>query len=356
MSPHTHRPPLGTALFLLLFLAVSAASAGALELSDGRMKLTLHEGNGRFSLSCQVGGKEGTYVPMIASEDPRTTMLSIVIGNKVYVMGDSAEFSQAVEKTASGARFIWRSAILQVSETFSFVASTDSPVSNGVRIEIAMKNLSQQDITVGARYLFDTYLGEASFVHFRTDTLTQLSNELSMSGSARPPYWISPLAGDPQDFGLIVMASGAGITVPDRIVFANWKRLSDASWIYDTSASRNFSLLPFSVNDSAACEYFDPRPLPRGAETTVTMMLGQYSRGGYTAAATTLEQSLAAGEKAASEGRGVRADLSIVNSVLAQIDAGISAGTLSDEELARLEAALKELETRAARYAPHSGE
>ena len=33
-----------------------------------------------------------------------------------------------------------------------------------------------------------------------------------------------------------------------------------------------------------------------------------------------------------------------------------SAGTLSDDELARLEAALKELESRAARYAPHSGQ
>ncbi|MGA2479640.1 MAG: hypothetical protein ABSG63_12890 [Spirochaetia bacterium] len=353
MNRHAHRLSLGTALILLLFLAVSAATAGALDLVDGRMKLTLHEGNGRFSLSCQVGGKDGVYVPLIASEDPRTTMLSVVVGNKVYVMGDTAEFSQAVEKTGSGARFIWRSVTLQVTETFTFVASSDSPVSNGVRIDIAVKNISQQDISAGVRYLFDTYLGEASFVHFRTDTLTQLSNELSLSGASRPAYWVSPLAGDPQDFGLMVMTSGAGITVPDRIIFANWKRLSDASWIYDTSEHRNFSMLPYSVNDSAACEYFDPRPLPRGAEMTVTMVLGQYSRSGFTPAATTLAQSLAA---AASDGQGVRADLSIANSILAQIDAGISTGTLSDDELARLEAALKELESRAARYAPHSGQ
>jgi hypothetical protein len=355
MTPrtHAHRFSLGTALFLLLFLACSAAAAGALELLDGRMKLTLHEGNGRFSLSCQVGGKEGVFVPLIASEDPRTTMLSIVVGNKVSIMGDTAEFSQAVEKTASGARFVWRSVTLQVTETFTFVASSDSPVSNGVRIDIALKNLSPQDLTTGVRYLFDTYLGEASFVHFRTDTLTQLSTELSLGGASRPPYWISPLAGDPQEFGLMVMCSGAGITVPDRIIFANWKRLSDASWIYDTSASRNFSLLPYSVNDSAVCEYFDPRPLPRGTEMTVTMVMGQYSRAGFVAATTSLEKALSA---AASEGQGVHADLAIVNSILAQIDAGISAGTLSDEELAKLESALRELESRAARYAPHSGE
>jgi hypothetical protein len=345
------RPAPATAFLLFILLAVVAPGLGALDLVDGRMKLTLHEDNGRFSLSCLLGGKEGVYVPMIASQDPRTTILSVVVGNKVFVMGENAEFSQTVEKTGSGARFIWRSVALQVTETFTFVASSDSPVSNGVRIDIALKNVSQQDIVAGVRYLFDTYLGEASFVHFRTDTLTQLTNELSLSGSSRPPFWVSPLAGDPQDFGLMVMSSGSGITTPDRIIFANWKRLSDASWIYDTSASRNFSLLPYSVNDSAACEYFDPRPLPRGAEMTVTLVMGQYSRSGFTAGAAALAQSLTA-----AEGRGVRADLSIVNGILAQIDAGISAGTLSDEELAKLESALKELESRAARYAPHTGE
>jgi len=349
LTKRAHRLSLGIALLLLLAFAIP--SAGALELADGRMKLTLHEDSGRFSLSCLIGGKEGVYVPMIASQDPRTTMLSVVVGNKVFVMGDNGEFSQTVEKTASGARFVWRSITLQVTETFTFVASPDSPVSNGVRIDIALKNLSEQDVAAGVRYLFDTYLGEASFVHFRTDTLTKLTNELSMSGSSRPPYWVSPLAGDPQDFGLMVMTSGVGITVPDTLIFANWKRLSDASWIYDTSASRNFSMLPYSVNDSAACEYFAPRALPRGAEMTVTLVMGQYSRSGFTGGATSLAQSLAS-----AEGQGVHADLSIVNSILAQIDAGISAGTLSDDELSKLESALKELESRAARYAPHTGE
>jgi hypothetical protein len=339
---------------LFLFLIASVPLVGALELADGRVKLVLHEDSGRFSLSCQAGGKEA-YVPLIASQDPRTTILSVVIGNKVYIMGDTSEFSQTVEKTGAGARFIWRSVALQVTETFTFVASADSPVSNGIRIDIALKNLSQQDLSAGVRCLFDTYLGEASFVHFRTDTLTQLTNEISLAGAALPPWWVSPLAGDPQDFGLMVMTSGTGITVPDSIVFANWKRLRDASWIYDTSSSRNFSLLPYSVNDSAACEYFDPKPVPRGAEMTITLVLGQYSRSGFTATAASLSQAMAAGERAASEGRGVRADLSIVNSILAQVDAGLS-GALSEEDLARLESALKELESRAGRYAPHSGE
>jgi hypothetical protein len=347
---------LRASILTAFFLGFSVLSAGALDLADGRMKLTLHEGIGRFSLSCRMGGRDGVYVPLIASQDPRTGFVSVVVGNMVFRMGESPDFSETVEKTSMGGRFLWRSPFLQVTETFTFTASPDSTESNGVRIDIALKNVSQQDVVAGVRVLFDTYLGEASFVHFRTDTLTQITNELALSGSSRPAFWISPLVGDPQDFGLMVMCSGAGITVPDKIVFANWKRLNDASWIYDTSASRNFSMLPYSVNDSAACEYFNPRPLPRGAEMTITMALGQAGRTGFTVAAQSLSQALAAGQTAASEGQGVRADLSTVDSILALINAGLQSGTaISDDDLAKLESALKELQARAGRYT-HTGE
>ena len=72
---------------------------------------------------------------------------------------------------------------------------------------------------------------------------------------------------------------GAGDHPADRIVFANWKRLSDASWSYETSASRDFSLQPYSVNDSAVSQYYDPRLLAPGAQATVTIVLGKFSPG-----------------------------------------------------------------------------
>jgi hypothetical protein len=343
-------------LLAFLLLGFTCAQAAALDLADGRLKLTLHE-EGGISLSCRTGGQDGLYVPLIASQDPRTTFLSVVVGNKVYRMGASPEFSQAIEKTSTGGRFLWRSQFLQVTETFTFIAMGDSTESNGVRVDIGLKNISQQDMKAGVRYLFDTYLGEASFVHFRTDSLTQITNELALSGSSRPAFWVSPLVGDPQEFGFIVMCSGPGITAPDKIVFANWKRLSDSSWIYDTSASRNFSMLPFSVNDSAASEYFDPRPLPRGAERTVTMAFGQYSKSGSTVTTQSVAQALTTVETAVSREQGVRADLATVDNILSLINAGLQQGAaVSDEDLLKVESALKELEGRAGRYAPHANE
>ena len=92
-----------------------------------------------------------------------------MVGNKVTRLGEGSEFAQSVERTAEGARFIWKSSLLTVTESFSFVASEGSSSANGVRIDVEVKNTSRQTLMVGLRYLFDTYLGEASFLHFRTD-------------------------------------------------------------------------------------------------------------------------------------------------------------------------------------------
>ncbi|MGA2977490.1 MAG: hypothetical protein ABSF77_19465 [Spirochaetia bacterium] len=356
MRSHTlGRPGLWVALLSLLLVGPRLWS---LDLADGRIRLTLQEGIGRFSLSCQTKGNTGVFVPLLAAQDPRTSMLSIVVGNRIYRMGESSDFSEKAERTSTGGRFIWKSSFLQVTESFSFIASNDSSVTNGIRIDLSLKNLSEQDITVGVRYLFDTYLGESSFVHFRTDTLSQVTHELTLTSSQKVAYWISPLAGDSEDFGLQVMTSGAGITVPDRIVLANWKRLSDSSWSYETSSARNFSLLPYSINDSAACQYYDPRSIPRTGEATITLAMGVYSKGGFSAAlagaqdfSAGVQQSLAAAKNAPDKSQAVRTDLATVDRLMAEIDKSLSsAETMSDEELAVVESALKDLESRASGY------
>jgi hypothetical protein len=368
----TLTPAAGVFALLLLAGAFRPASAGALDLADGRIKVTLYDGIGRFSISCTTKGQNGIAVPLLAAQDPRTTTLSIVVGNKIYRMGESPGFSEKTEKVAGGGRFTWKSSFLQVTETFTFITSPGSPVTDGVRIEVGLKNLSERDASIGVRYLFDTYLGESSFVHFKTDTLTQLTRELTLTPSDKALYWVSPLNGNADNLGLQVMLAGAGITIPDRVEFANWKRLSDASWGYDTSASRNFSVLPYSVNDSAVSQYYDPRPVAKGAETTITLALGNFNPQGLVSPAPSEAQgpaSAASAQAAASpttgpqqagtaatDSQGARADLSTVNGILSKIDSALASGApVSDDDLAQLESALKDLGGGAARYAPSAG-
>jgi len=354
-------------LTVLLFVAIPLS---ALDVADGRIRLTLNEGTGRFVLACQTSGSTGVYVPLLAAQDPRTTSLSIVVGNKIYRMGESSEFSEKSEKTPGGARFIWKSSFLQVTETFTFITATDSNVSTGVRVDLSLKNFSEQGITAGARYLFDTYLGESRGPHFRTSTLPQLSGESTLTAADKAAWWESPLGGDPDGFGFQVMTSGAGLTLPDRVVFANWKRLSDSTWAYDTSAARGFSLLPYSVNDSAVAQYYEPRPIPRSGEATITLAMGLFSKAGYSINSTApvasspavdfssqVRDSLSAGKNPADNTQAVRADLSTVNAIIGELDSKIgTTGTVSEDELSLIEAALKDLGSRSGRFAPAAGQ
>ena len=345
-------------------LFVMCAPGWALDLSDGALRLTLYERIGRFSISFVPKARNGVPVPLLSAQDPRTTMLSVVVGNKIYRMGETSAFSTTVEKSARGGRFVWKSPFMQVTETFTFISSADSSLTSGVQIDIGLKNVSEKAFNAGVRYLFDTWLGESSFVHFRTDTLSQMSRELTLLPRDNALYWVSPLVGDPEDVGFQVMTSGAGVTVPDRIVFGNWKRLTDASWNYESSTDRNFSLLPYSVNDSAVSQYYDPRAIPPGTEVTITLVLGKFSRAGFRSAgpaspqgfAASVEQSLAAAKTTGDDGQAVRADLSTVNRILTEIDAALAAtGQVSEDTLGLMESALNDLGGRSARYAPPGG-
>jgi hypothetical protein len=376
-------------LALASLLALASAQVWSHELTEGRVRLTLHEGIGRFSLAYLSNTREGAYTPLLVAQDPRTTMLSIVVGNKVYRMGEGSEFAESFEKTATGGRFVWKSSLLTVSEDFSFVSSSASSAADGVRIDLTIRNTSRQDLSVGARYLFDTYLGEASFLHFRTNMLTDVTKELALSGTALPLYWVSPLPNDAEELGLQVMTSGEGISVPDRIVFANWKRLSDASWSYTTSSARNFNLLPYSVNDSAVCQYYEPRMLARGTDMTLTLCLGKYNAAGFAlrkpeapvvvaavapkapepapAAPPAVEPppppppSAPPAEdtglaEAAAAARATQEDLATVNTLLSRINGSIAAGAaVTAADIERLRAAIAELQSRSSKDTPSGG-
>ena len=347
------------ALLFLAGIALLAAVAplAALELDQGKIKLTLAEDTGRFGLSYLNAA--GTYVPFLSPQDLRTTTLSVVLNSTIFRMGDSAGFSLAAEKTPAGGRFVWKSDFLTLTENFSFITSAGASAADGIRMDITLKNTSRQDFTAGIRYLFDTWLGENGPVPFSTDKVSSINRETTLSGRSLPHYWVSPKTGDPEQIGLQCMVTEDGVTQPDKIVFANWKRLSDAAWTYSTSNARDFSLLPYSKNDSAVAQYYGPRPLAQGTQFTVTIVLGKYNPAGFPATtvassgdfARTVQQSLAAGKSAPGSPVALHADLTTVDEILSRVDAALAPGAdISESDLSLMESAISDLRVRVSTY------
>lgn len=347
---------------LLVVLAV--AQLQALELKEGRMKLVLHEAYGRFSLEYLADVSKGRYVPLFVDTDPRTTMLSVLVGNTVYRMGDSSQFTQELFRTSKSAGFLWESSALTVRQEFFFIRSQGSLLSDGIGMTVTVTNKTEGSRAIGVRYLFDTYLGEKQRTHFLTDIHPILSSETELAGRTIS-YLVSQDPGAKNE-GFKIMTRTEGVTVPDRVVFGNWKRLSDTPWEYGVSEGRSFSLLPYSINDSAVALYYNPTPLGAGAGRTVTLYIGCTSDSRFEALpgsavspagddrslTDVYEAAVNRDIGAASAGRDAfTAELFAVDDLIAQIDRKLASGEpILTEELAVYRKILETLLARKKNY------
>jgi len=256
--------------FLLCFLCITRLNA--VEIKKDRIKLILHENSGIFSLYYLEDKEKGKYIPFLLDKDPRTSFLSISLWNNIHRMGESGEFIERIELTADGARFIWISKKLEVIQDF-IIQGTQ------VKIVLVLFNISQADQSVGVRYLFDTYFGEKAGPHFVTDTGIEINKETTIASIGSLAYWVSPLKKDTgnEKIGMRVLTRGSGVTPADKVIFANWKRLKESLWNYRTDDMRDFNDLPYSVNDSAVCHFYNPLVLKSGENRKIVIIIGNRS-------------------------------------------------------------------------------
>ena len=346
------------ALLLITVILFTSAASG-LEIKDGRMKLVVDEKSGRFSLQYLSDITKSRYVPFLYDEETRTTYATLSFDQKTYKLGEASEFRVSVAKEASGGvRIEYRSSFCVVRQTFTFVTSPGAPMSDGVALEYRIENVSQKDTPIGLRILFDTWLGEKIQTHFTAQSAGPLAGEIALSGDYTDS-WIrsSEIAGGASDATTLQFQLSSPATKPDKVLAANWKRLSDAAWTFDASSSRNFTLLPYSINDSAVALYFDPAIIRPGSTRNVVAILSQANDGYPSASASasaTVEPSgtpLVITAPAVTAPLDEMIDLVAVRDVLDAINAAIESGTIpSAAELEAMDSIVRQLETRKAKY------
>jgi hypothetical protein len=338
----------------VLLLLLLAFPAHALEVVKDKIKLVLYENSGVFSIYYLEDPEKNAYIPLLPDKDPRTSFVSISIWNNIYRMGQSAEFSERIEKTAAGARFVWLSKRLEVIQ--DFIISGDQ-----VKIVLVLFNISQDNQSVGVRYLFDTYLGEKSGTPFLTDNGVEINKETSFTGANSPAFWISPYKNKKggQNIGMRVLTRGGDATPVDKLVFANWQRLDESLWNYRTEETRDFNDLPYSINDSAVCMFYNPQILARGANRKiVTVIAGSMGSDLYIPETvtpvekTTVPQPEQETAEGASEGypadfSDIRRNMDSLNKVIGDIDQKINTGNaITDQEIDAFRRSITEVENR----------
>jgi len=320
----------------------------ALEIREGRLKLAIHENTGRFSLYYLSDIQKDRYESLFVDQDPRTSFVALLLDDRTHRLGESTTFRSRVERTDKGVNVYFESSTLNVVQEFVFLRTGGAALVDAVRIDLKMTNKSDRDLSVGARITIDTNLGEKTTDHFKTDARNIQSETILTPSKDIDARWIT----ENDKFGFMGSIHEAGINPPDSIHFANWKRLNDAPWKAGVSVGRNFNLLPYSIGDSALSYYFDPMPIPRGADRTVSIMLGVSNPSGFGTAKSENGEGLSqllqtSVETAASPELALRTDLISVRDLLSRIEIALKdSGSISDEELAALETITARLRER----------
>lgn len=251
----------------------------ALDIKDGRIKISVDERNGRFTLFYLNDVTKNTYIPLLYDQESRTTYPTLFLDQKTYKLGESNEFRTSVSNMGNVAIIEYRSSFCIVRQQISFIKSKSAALSDGIAIDFSIENIAEKDISAGVRFLFDTWMGERLNKHFETKTGVPVLGETEYSSLSTPGWLITP---GEKGANLMIDLNTAS-TTPDKAVCANWKRINDAPWAFDVVSTRNFTLLPYSINDSAVALYYEPKSIRRGASLALRIVMGESSGGGFPA-------------------------------------------------------------------------
>ena len=340
-----------------LFIVAAAvfsfgASLGALEAKEGLVKVIVNESTARVSVYKLTDVAKGRYEALIFDQDPRTSFITLSAEGRQSKLGDAAEYRVTTSRTDTGVRIEFRSASFVVRQLLDFAKSDGSALADGLRVTLEMENISERDAALGLRYLIDTWLGEKTGMHFVTDKRPRISEETAILPSADDAWVATP--GEKASF--MVQFSGAGIDRPDKVVLSNWKRLSDASWSFDVNPLRNFTLVPYSINDSAIALYWEPQAVARGGTRKVSFVMGSLNEKGYplSSARTATDAIFAStvlGTGSPDAATSMGADLVAVRDLISRINRAVAdGGTISDDEIAAWRKILDRLEERKKGY------
>ncbi|MDR0550785.1 MAG: hypothetical protein LBG72_02070 [Spirochaetaceae bacterium] len=254
-------------IFNILLLVTRVYSVA--EFSDGRIKLVLDDRHGRFSLFYMSDVEKKTYEPMFYDKNRRTSYLTVFVDGRTYVLGDHPYFKTTIRGTEIRPALVFESRDVSITEEFSFIRTSSSGVSNGVRIDYKIENWSSNPENVGLGLFIDTYLGEKSTPHFRTD-LRPIENETQIDRSSNDQWWVSRRN---ERMGLMGSIFVTGLESPDFVYFGNWKRMSESRWKPEYVQGRSFTLLPLNKNDSAVAYFMDVGRIERWQKRQMTVLL-----------------------------------------------------------------------------------
>jgi len=374
-------------LLLLLFfwslLPMSSPPWSLLQastLSSSSILVDVDDETGRVFLKTVglIGEKqEDESKNLLFYDRPPSSYCVVFTDGDAFIFGGGAGRYAKRPSTVNGIiEAVWENDAVEVSQKIELVRRKGAADADAILVTYKVKNKRTVSTETGLQILFDTYLGENDPYHFELSGGRRVMYETVYEGSELPQYWLSAEK-DEGSAGLRGVLTGSLVTTPDKIIFANYRALSQKLFDYKVRRKKRFDLLPYSKNDSAVALLFRPAVLHAGKTREYRAIVGLPGPGEYARGEASKKEAASAGPTAfkAEEEipppvlgedmdleklrnallsiEGSRKSLEMINNYLKQIDRALGDGSaafeekaFSDEEILGLKKELEELLTR----------
>jgi hypothetical protein len=287
-------PRFNRALICMMLACLTWAQATAIDFAKGKVKLVLDEKKNGFIVYSLSDVSTQKYVPLLFDKDPRTSFIAVVIDGDTIRLDDESFFKR-VPSTGKTPELLYKSAKCNVSVRFSFVTSLATGFEEGVRFDISIENTSDREVAIGLKTVLDTYLGEKSQNHFYSD-YRSISSETVLTKDSKDNWIVSGSKGSP--LGLMLILKDENTQPADKVYLANWSKLNTLTDFADFKANQNFTVQPYSINDSAIGLFYSPIKIESAGRATFSFTIGNKNSKGFrteTLSQTTAEPPAQAG-------------------------------------------------------------
>ncbi|HEY3379136.1 MAG TPA: cohesin domain-containing protein [Armatimonadota bacterium] len=281
------------ACLLLLPAARALAETKNLSIENEFIRLVVNRGPneaGRFSIETTGGDPtrpaSKNQQLIYGGNTPWTSFTTVRIDDTNYVFGGATE-----RRAGLGAKYgtllsgptVKDNAIdtayqfddIVVTQELSFERGASSRMLDTVGISYRIENTGKAAHQVGLRMLLDTKLGANDGAPFRAG-LQSIKSATMLLGQDLPDYWQAFDTLDPIKMTVISQGTlkGAGISRPDKVIFADWGTLADDVWEPTLDANQGFVRKGEDEDDTASALYWQATTLDPGKSASYTTNYG----------------------------------------------------------------------------------
>lgn len=252
-----NRPHVPLRFILILgFLSITSAVQG-LDLTVSGDQLILHADSesGSFYIENDNPVNAGLRY-LLFKDSPPTSYITLILNGKPYRLNDSVLKTVSVLSEKND-HIQGQYSLGLVNFEVNFKMTNINTSNEAVLLYVSVNNLSNQSVTVGTRFFYDTYYNERwGDPKIYLSSSEQVEYERLILEESTPRFIFNGVYKDNNYNEGLFLYPYINDFIPSSIIIGNWKKLDENELSYDVVPSAQFKYTDYSSKDAAIAVFF----------------------------------------------------------------------------------------------------